>query len=184
MKQYTKDALASTLKELAKTKPIDKITVTELVEACDIKRQTFYYHFQDIYDLVSWIYLTEALKTIENKRSYSTWQEGLDSILQYVEDNKDFCINTYRSLGREHLELFLERVSNDLLGGVIDEITADHPIDDVSKNFIVKFYSFAFVGILLDWIRSNLKAPHQVISQNIVKIMEGNFQRAIQNTYE
>ena len=86
MKQYTKEALSGKLKEISKTKPIDKITVTELVEACDIKRQTFYYHFQDIYDLLSWIYRTEAMSAIQNKLSYSTWQERLEGILQYAQN--------------------------------------------------------------------------------------------------
>lgn len=184
MKQYTKDALASTLKELAQTKPLDKITVTELVEACDIKRQTFYYHFQDIYELIEWIFLTEALDAIDDKRTYDTWQDGIESILNYVEENKQFCINTYHSMGKEQLELALNSRLFDLLDFVVVEISKDRPISTISKQFIVKFYGFAFSGILLDWIRTGLKQKHETIAHNIITIMEGNLQRAILQEYE
>lgn len=184
MKQYTKEALSSTLKELAKEKPINKITVTELVEACDIKRQTFYYHFQDIYDLLEWIYRTEAMKAIHSTYSFETWNEALDRILCYIQENKEFCINTYRSLAREYLQTFLNEILYKLLGTVIDEITVEKPIDDHARTFIIMFYSYAFSGILLNWIENDLAQPHTAIAHNIAEIMEGNFQRAIEKEYQ
>ena len=45
----TKKLLADGLKELLGKKRLDKITVNELVTACGVNRQTFYYKFQDIY---------------------------------------------------------------------------------------------------------------------------------------
>lgn len=60
MSQTTKRALAASLKKLLSDKPLDKITVTDIAEDCGVNRQTFYYHFQDIYDLVEWIYTSEA----------------------------------------------------------------------------------------------------------------------------
>ena len=43
----TKRLLADTLIELLAKRPLDKITVKELVATCHVNRQTFYYHFQD-----------------------------------------------------------------------------------------------------------------------------------------
>ena len=56
MAQTTKRALAASLKKLAAKKPLDKITVIDITEDCGVNRQTFYYHFQDIFDLVEWIF--------------------------------------------------------------------------------------------------------------------------------
>lgn len=184
MKQYTKEALSNKLKALAQTKPINKITITELVEACDIKRQTFYYHFQDIYDLLGWTYRTEVVNVIEAKCSVSGWQEGLDGILCYIEDNKEFCMNTCRSLSQDHLQNFLNQVLYELLGRVIDEMTTEKGIMDRAKRFIILFYSYAFSGILIEWINNNLEEPHCVIGHNITVIMEDNFQHAIEKEYQ
>ena len=55
MSTITKRALEASLKKLVKTKPLNKITVSDITDDCGINRMTFYYHFKDIYDLVEWI---------------------------------------------------------------------------------------------------------------------------------
>ena len=55
----TEQLIAEALKELMSNESFDRITVQELSYACGIKRQTFYYHFRDIYDLLTWIFLNE-----------------------------------------------------------------------------------------------------------------------------
>ncbi|SDX98997.1 probable dihydroxyacetone kinase regulator [Evansella caseinilytica] len=175
MSFYTKQALAGALKDMLSTKSLDRITVIELVETCKLSRQTFYYHFQDIYDLLGWIYKTEALAAINNSRSYETWKQGLMTILEYMEANRALCINTYRSLGKEHLEMFLNQVLNELLGDVIDEIVDTHNISEEDKRFIIRFYSHAFAGSLLDWIRDGLKMPSNMMVDYIERLMEGQF---------
>ena len=54
MPANTKTMIAETFFNMAKGKSIDKITVTDLVERCKISRQTFYYHFKDIMDVLEW----------------------------------------------------------------------------------------------------------------------------------
>ena len=184
MAQFTKQALAGALKSMLQTKPLDKITVKDLVETCDVNRQTFYYHFQDIYDLLGWIYKTEALASIKNNRSYATWQQGLLIIFEYVQENRELCINTYRSLAREHLEQFLSEVLYQLLGDVVDEIVGSGPISDDSKDFIIKFYSYAFSGTLLEWIKTGMKTPAVKMVDNISRVMEGNIKSAIKRFRE
>ena len=71
-KLTTKKAIAAALKETMREKSLSKITVNDIAEKCSINRQTFYYHFQDIYDLVEWICLEEADEAIENNKNYDT----------------------------------------------------------------------------------------------------------------
>ena len=52
----TKSLLAASLKELMEIKPVEKISIRELTEKCQFNRQTFYYHFEDIYDLLKWTF--------------------------------------------------------------------------------------------------------------------------------
>lgn len=51
MAETTKKALAASLKKFLAEKPLSKVTVTDITEDCEVNRQTFYYHFKDIYDL-------------------------------------------------------------------------------------------------------------------------------------
>ena len=64
MSQTTKRALAASLEKLLAKKPLDKITVIDIVEDCEVNRQTFYYHFRDIYDLLEWTLLNETSKAL------------------------------------------------------------------------------------------------------------------------
>ena len=67
----TKLMLAESLRNLMRKKPLDKIKIHEIVDACGVNRQTFYYHFQDIYALVEWMYHHDAVELIErNNKSF------------------------------------------------------------------------------------------------------------------
>ena len=177
----TKQALANSLKKLMNQTSLEKITVTDIVADCGVNRQTFYYHFQDIYDLLGWIYKTEAFDSIADYRSYHTWQQGFLKIFHYVAGNMAFCLNTVHSLGRDHLDRFLYQVTFDLLMGVIEEVEAAagaHVPED--KKFVADFYSFAFIGILISWLQRGAKENPEHIMENINKLIEGDIVKAIQ----
>ena len=71
MSEITKKALAETLKKLLSKNKLNKITIKEITEDCGVNRQTFYYHFKDIYDLLEWIYKNEVIQEIEEKTNYT-----------------------------------------------------------------------------------------------------------------
>ena len=71
----TKKAIAYTFKDLLKEKPFNKITVNDISNQCNINRQTFYYHFQDIPDLVEWICIDDVDHLIKKKEEYETWED-------------------------------------------------------------------------------------------------------------
>ena len=76
MAQTTKKAFAASLKKLLSQKPLDKIKISDITNDCAVNRQTFYYHFKDIYDLLEWVYTNEATRALGDKKTYDTWQEG------------------------------------------------------------------------------------------------------------
>ncbi|HCC02198.1 MAG TPA: dihydroxyacetone kinase transcriptional activator DhaS [Ruminococcaceae bacterium] len=180
MPSITKMALASSLKKLMLHRPLDKITVKDIVRDCGVNRQTFYYHFRDIYDLLGWIFQTEAYDAIADCQNYDTWQQGFLKILHYVTDNSSFCTNAFRSLGRDHLELFLRNATFALLSKVMVELSKGHPIRDEDKDFITRFFSSAITGMLMDWIRSGLKASPEAMAQELSTLMEGQLSTAIE----
>lgn len=179
LSMMTKRELADSLKKLMDKKSLDKITVIDVVSDCGVNRQTFYYHFQDIYDLLGWIYRTEAIERIGGCKTYNTWQKGFLMVFHYVIENKEFCMNTFHSLGREHLEHFLYEVTYDLLMGVVNEVAADSGVRAEEKHFISNFYACAFIGLLILWIQDGMKEDPGRIIDNLSKLIEGDIPRAI-----
>ncbi|WP_434749679.1 TetR-like C-terminal domain-containing protein [Paenibacillus amylolyticus] len=175
----TKNALAHSLKCLMEHTPLNKITVKHLVHDCGVNRQTFYYHFQDIYALLGWIYETEAVESINAYRSYDTWTEGFYKIFCYIENNKAFCCNTLESLGRSHLDGYLYQVTHDLIMGVIDELACGIKVRDEDKEFVVNFYTLAFTGMIIQWMINDMKEPPKQIIDRLSELIEGNVLRAL-----
>ncbi|MEK4008831.1 TetR-like C-terminal domain-containing protein [Paenibacillus sp. FSL H3-0333] len=175
----TKNALARSLKDLMEELPLNKISVRHLVEDCGVNRQTFYYHFQDIYDLLGWIYKTEAVESIAEYRSYSTWTDGFYRIFCYIENNKAFCCNTLDSLGRTHLDAYLYEVTSDLVMGVINELAAGLDVGTPDKQFIANFYTLAFTGLVIQWMQDEMKEPPEQMIGKLSVLIEGNFLKAL-----
>lgn len=180
MSQTTKKALAASLKKLMETKRLDKITVKDVVADCEVNRQTFYYHFQDIYELLGWIYKTEVLESIANFKSYDTWQQGFLMIFHYVAENKNFCMNTFYSLGREHLENFLYEVTFDLLIGVVNEVAEGSAVASKEREFIANFYCHAFIGLMTSWLKAGMKEDPERIINDLNRLIEGDIKRALE----
>ena len=63
--QETKRALAASLKKLMNKKPLSKITINEIVQDCGLNRNSFYYHFEDIYALFKWMLEQEAVEVVK-----------------------------------------------------------------------------------------------------------------------
>lgn len=179
----TKRLLAESLKKIMKTRPLSKVSVKDIVNDCNLNRQTFYYHFKDIYDLVEWIYKKEAVEGIENYKSYETWADGFYKIFLYIENNKEFCYNTLNSLSRTHLDMYLFSVINNLLMEVIEEISININVKECDKKFIADFYTHAFAGLVIQWMKDGMKEEPEVLIEKLKYLIEGSFIRAL-NKYE
>ena len=143
-KLTTKKAIALALKDVMKTKPLSKITVNDIAEECSINRQTFYYHFQDIQDLVEWICLTEADEAIEDNKNYATWQEGFSAVFSTLQKEKSFVMNVYRSASRESIQNYLYSLVYPLLYAVATEESEGLSVRDDDREFVAHFYKYAF----------------------------------------
>ncbi len=77
MAHTTKRTLSETLKKILQEKSLDKVTVVDIVEASAINRQTFYYHFKDIYDLVEWTFLTDNTQSLSGEEKLYDMATGI-----------------------------------------------------------------------------------------------------------
>ena len=174
MSQVTKRALEQSLKNLLLKKPLTKITVGDITDDCGINRMTFYYHFKDIYDLVEWSCLEDAKQALEEKKTYNTWQQGLLQIFKAVQENKPFILNVYRCVRREQVEKYLQPLVDQLILNVINEEAAGITVRDEDKQFIAQVYSYMFIGLMLDWIKDDMREDPQQIVEKLSKLIKGS----------
>ncbi len=175
----TKRALALSLKQRLKEKPLDKITIKDICEGCGVNRQTFYYHFQDIYDLIEWIYTSAEYQILDEKTIVHTWEDALRQIFDYALEEKEFVIATYHSLSREHLENFLYREAYRPLYHIIKQHCNGLKIHEADIAFLTDFYKYAFVGTVLEWVRKGMKEDPAPLIYKMKLIVESSFANVI-----
>ena len=125
MTNITKRAMAQSLKKILVVKELDKITITKV---CFIIRDTFYYDFKDIYDLLEWIFANEVVEKIEKETTIETWQDNFKYVLDYMLKNKKFIIKTYNSLSRKTLLDFLFNQYNKIFIEIVNDLSKNYNI--------------------------------------------------------
>lgn len=167
--EQTKNALAAALKEAMAQKPLDKITISELTGACNLRRQSFYYHFEDIYDLLRWLFEKEAISLLRQQEGALLWKEGLLQLFRYLEKNRAVCLCALRSLGRDHIKRFFESDIYAIIHLNIEQLTAEigvqgHLDSFVDVELLTHFYVVALSGILESWLLGEIdRTPEELI---------------------
>jgi len=166
MSLRTQKLLAASLKKMLMTRTLNEITIGEIAEDCNLRRQTFYYHYHDIYELVEWIYIYDISKILNLKKTSITNDEGLFQLFQYLLENKAFVINTCKSIERGTLEQYMYRGSYMTIYSSINEQVAGLNVKEEYKVFMVEFYQYALSGVLLKWIGNNMEEdPGEIITK-------------------
>lgn len=164
----TKRALAAALKELMAQRPIDKITIHDITERCGIRRQNFYYHFEDLYDLMRWMFQNEALSLLQQHEGMLLWQEGLLQLFRYIEENRAVCLCALRSVGREHLKRFFERDIHAVIHRTVEQLGREIGAIDAGAADIeltTHFYVVALAGMLESWLLGEIDyTPEHLIA--------------------
>ena len=166
-----KDLLSEGLYILMQQKPFEKITIKQICDKTGVIRGTFYNHFNDIYELLGWLYEHEIIEDIEQHCNLKEWKIAASMILNYTIENKEICLNTFNSLGRDFLEKFIYNTFFNALKLVIEDITSDICIDENVKYENTRFYTLAIVGEFVLWLRNGLKEEVESILSRIERMM-------------
>ncbi|MEA4973347.1 MAG: TetR/AcrR family transcriptional regulator [Candidatus Metalachnospira sp.] len=180
--ELTKHLMTDSLKKIMAQKPLNKISIREICEGCGVNRQTFYYHFDDIYDQVKWMYEQEAISLLKENEGVLIWQDGLLQLFHYIEENRAVSMCALKSLGREHLKKFFHKDVHDIIQKAVS--TADNalPTSKKHEDFLIEFYTAAIVGLLENWFLGDLKETPEEIIENLDTVIKNQMIGAIQKT--
>lgn len=170
MGNITKQALASAFEELLARKAYDKITVKDVAEAVQVNRQTFYYHFEDLHHLTSWIFETEAERILSGFRRQS-WQQCLTEAFSSILRHRTLVLSVFHSPNRDELDQFLHRVSHPMFLALVTHSLRGSNISPNDSALIAWFYTYALTGMILDWIRHGMKDDPQELTVQIKQLI-------------
>ena len=178
----TKENIIEAFWKIYAHKPLEKITIQELMDKAGYHRSVFYVYFKDIYDLLEWIYTNEVIgkiKNLETDNPTENWQQEFLYVFEYIIENKKFVYNTYYSVSRSFFLNFVYQQTNLVLTKAVNEKSKNMNIDEKNKKFIADFYKYAFVGLVQEWIENGMEENPEEIINKLSLMLDGNFDNAI-----
>ena len=149
----TKKALSQALKELMEQKPLNKITISEITRISDYNRKTFYYHFDDIDDLLLWTLEDEAMLKLRDFDNKNDYKEAIIFAMNYIESNQIVLNCAFNSVGRESLRKLFLKDFYQISEGILNKFLAESKVevDDIFKDFLCKMISGATATMIIDY---------------------------------
>ena len=143
----TKKMLAQSFKRAMEKKALSKVTVNELIKDCNLNRNTFYYHFSDIYDLLKWMLEQEAVEVVKKIDLLVDTEEAIRFVLNYVNENRHIINCAYDSMGHQEMKRFFYA---DFIGVMKQAINSGArqmqlSISEEFKDFMAQFYWRSFM---------------------------------------
>lgn len=176
----TKRILADAMKELMETRPFAKISVSHIVEACDLNRNSFYYHFKDKYDLVNWIFYTELAQDVNQIGGEASGWSMLERVLAFFYKNKSFYANALSISGQNSFAEYFVNLMNGLIRSRWEELYEE----DGYQDYYISFFVDAFVATLSRWIQQGCTIPPQELAQIVKNAATGTALRVLEETRE
>ena len=153
-----KQMIAETLTGLLERKSVDKVTVKELVDACGISRQAFYYHFQDIMEVIEWITAQSLQEAVTVSLAAPTPQEALKAVILSLRENGRLIRHLMASQRRPEIERLLVHSARTYLGEMIRARASGLSARPADLETAIHFHSYGLVGMLVETLDENRDA--------------------------
>ena len=156
MPNRTKEMLAESLMKLLARRTLDKITIQDIVDDCGYNRQTFYYHFHDIYDLIDWIFAAQTQELIEKCRACGSLDVGVEAVIAYMRENRRLILNILRSVNGEKLLDNLYRSAQSIALSALENHPGVQELSAEYRELVAEAFKYALAGLLIDWMRAGI----------------------------
>ena len=156
MPNRTKEMLAESLMKLLARRTLDKITIQDIVDDCGYNRQTFYYHFHDIYDLIDWIFAAQTQELIEKCRACGSLDVGVEAVIAYMRENRRLILNILRSVNGEKLLDNLYRSAQSIVLSALENHPGVQELSSEYRELVAEGFKYALAGLLIDWMRAGI----------------------------
>ena len=173
-KNYTKDLIRKEFIRLLNKKKLHNITVTELAKACNIERKTFYYHYDNLTELVKEIFDEELDIVIEEFNETLSWEESFISAAKFILDNKKMVKHIYESDYRIDLEKYIFSISGEIMRNYVKRLGQTTKAKDIDMKLIAYFYQCALSSALIKWVATGMKNDPKAITRRLGELMDGN----------
>ncbi len=181
MSQFTKKAIMESFEKLIEIKPLDRITVKDIVADCGVTRNTFYYHFEDLFALAKAVLLERLSQIGSSIGQEHDWEEFFMLLAGNITQNRRSIRNFIHSGKSKETSRFIREILAYAVERLFDHLAQGKTIDPTDRNFIITFYSNAIFTTALEkldagaedaevWIRRICRALYTGLESSIKNV--------------
>lgn len=157
MQKDTKKLLSDAFLIQLASKPFDKITIKDIVDTAGVNRNTFYYYYSDVYDLLEEIFKKELMIILESQKQTGSYLKAFIQVAQTAYEHKRMIRNICISRSYEYFESYMFKACNQIVVEFVKNMAEGMEVPDEDIEFIASFYEYAIVGIISEWFRTGMK---------------------------
>ena len=193
MARYTEDRLAETLKVLMAEKPLNEITVQELVDRANVNRKTFYYHYHSISDLINWMYCSRLTDIInEADITPDSWMTLYSSVMKKARKESPYLAAIYTSnygpIFRIAIAKCFDRIMTKFVRSSMriyeQENNCQLQITKRQIGYITHYYSMAFYGMMEEWFLKGMRDSEEYFAHTMKQISHDNMFRTFRMMHD
>lgn len=173
MPNFTKNAIKASFLKLLNERPLNKITIKDIVSDCGINRNSFYYHFQDIPSLIEEIVKEDTDRVIRQYPTISSFEDCLKISVQSVLENKKAIYHIYNSVNRDIFEHYFWNACEYVVTTYINTVFGEYNVSESDKRIIIKYYKCEIFGQISDWLENGLEEDILAANFRLCQLREG-----------
>lgn len=181
MSNDKKKLIYHTFIDLLSKKPFDKITVKDIVETCGINRNTFYYYYSDIYDLLEEIFSNELKLLVEAHKNGDSWVQAFAKIATTAYEHKKLISNICSSRSYNYFENYMYKACKHIVIDFVNVSAEGMKVPEEDINFIASFYEYAFLGIISEWFRTGMREDPIYLGSQLW-LISGNIKESLRKS--
>lgn len=180
----TKRALSEAFSELLKEKPFEQITVTDIARKAGLNRQTFYYHFRDLYDLIAFSVKRRIHAILPDMESTQDWELDLVAVLNVLREERDSVYKLRHSLDQGYVKRFMREHVSDLVGSFIMQTQPEERLTEQDRRLIAQFFGAGLIDILDSWVDEGMLEPPEHLVRRLSLFLADSIEIAVRQLAE
>ena len=180
MSQLTKRAITESFMKLINQVPFDKITVKDIVEDCGVNRNTFYYHFRDISDVVECALLREVDQVFERPVEVDSVLECLEVLVNLIGENKKAMLHIYCSVQRETFTRALDKMCQYIVKQYVIHNFEEEIMEKEDMKALMHFYKCVMTGVILDWMDHRMSYDLTEYAEKLRSLYGNTFEKTLE----
>lgn len=180
MANFTKRAIRDSFVKLLNERPLSQITVKDIVDDCGVNRNTFYYYFHDLPELIETIVDEDAQRIIREYPTIDSIEDCLNAIIGFALENRKAVLHIFHSVNRDIYEQYQWRACKHVVTIYIDGILSGVTIAAQDRELLIDYLKCVCFGLIMGWLEEGMTADVQSRFHRICELRQSEFEQMIE----